>query len=339
MNQSVYRAALVGCGKIGAYVERYAPAIQPWAHASLYQENERTELVGFVDTDVSKRETLAKDFPGVPFFQNLRQMMEETKPDIVSVATLPESHAEIVETVASYPVKAILCEKPVAHTLQDAEKLVAICRERNIPLFINHMRRFDPGIRNAKRELQGLGSVMQAHTYYTRGIHNNGTHIIDLYRFMLGDVQEVMGVRNVGTETYKDLSQDMNIDGILTFESGARAVMQSIDSEAYGICDMEFLARDGKLVLENTGFTTKVFRIRPERTFADFKELAYDTPKISGGVRSFMRPVVEHIIDCLEGRDESVSTGEDGLAALYIIAALEESVRLGKAVPVGSSKH
>ena len=324
-----YRAALIGCGKIGAGVERYSAKIQPWAHASVFSQNERTELVGLVDADAGKQEKLGKDFPGGPFFTDIDDMMRQVKPEIVSIATLPESHAEIVDKVLAYPVKAILCEKPVAHTIDAAEHLVAACKTKGVPLFINHIRRFDPDIRAAKQRLSGMGEVMQAHSYYTRGIHNNGTHVIDLFRFFLGDVTAVSGIRNRKTENYTDLPGEMNIDGLLVFAGGAQAAIQTINSDAYSIFDFDFLAQGGKVALRHFGFRIEDMGTKPCSAFVGHKELDDAAPHAVGQVRSFMAPVVTHIVDCLEGRDMPVSTGEDGVAALKAIEALVESANNG----------
>ncbi|MFH1621488.1 MAG: Gfo/Idh/MocA family oxidoreductase [Patescibacteria group bacterium] len=324
-----YKAALIGCGRIGAGVERYSAKIQPWAHASVFLKNERTELVGLVDNMTDKREKLLKDFPGVPFFTDADEMMKQIQPEIVSIATLPESHADIVEKVLAYPVKAILCEKPIAHSLEAAERLVAACKAKNIPLFINHIRRFDPEIRAAKKRLSEMGEVMQAHSYYTRGIQNNGTHVIDLFRFFLGDIVSVVGSRNQKTENYTDLPSEMNIDGLLTFASGTRATIQTINSDAYSIFDFDFLARNGKVALRHFGFRIEDTGTKSCSAFVGHKELDDAAPSVHGQVRSFMAPVVTHIVDCLEGRDVLVSTGEDGIATLKVIEALIQSVKEG----------
>jgi predicted dehydrogenase len=329
---TTYTAALIGCGRIGAGVERYSAKIQPWAHASVFSQNTQTKLVALVDNDPSKQEKLSMDFPGVPFYTSVTEMMEAHHPDIVSIATLPDTHASIVETVAAYAPKAILCEKPIAHTREAAEKLIGVCKEKNIPLFINHIRRFDPEIRAAKERFAKMGDAMQAHASYTRGIHNNGTHTIDLLRFYLGEIVEVFGQRNTKTEAFTDLAGDINVDGILTFASGVRAAIQSFDASAYSIFDFDFYATRGKVQLRHFGFRVEDIGLKDCSAFVGHKELTDGAPVVRGEVRSFMKPVVQHIVDCLDGKDANVSPGEDGVAALRVIEALEESVRLGSAV-------
>lgn len=327
--KKTYRAAVIGCGRIGAGVDRYSAKLQPWAHASVYAQDPRTELVALVDVDSTRKEKLARDFPGVPFFTDSREMMEMAKPEIVSIATLPESHGELVDLVSTLGVKAILCEKPIAADAAEAERMIAACEARQVPLFINHIRRYDPEIRAGKAALDAKGPVMQAHAQYTRGIHNNGTHIIDLLRFFLGEVVEVIGQRNTMTETFVDLPGDWNIDGLLTFASGARATIQTIDANAYSIFDFDFYAKEGRVSLKHFGFRVEDAGTRPCSGFIGHKEVDDLGAKSHGMVRSLMVPVVAHIVACLDGFDAPVSSGEDGLAALLVIDALVESARQG----------
>lgn len=320
-----YRAALIGCGRIGAGVEGYSDKIQPWTHAGAYHENERIELVALVDTDQEKRTAAKKHFPEAALFASVREMMEQAKPDIVSIATPSETHASVLMEVAQFNPKAIVCEKPIAYSNEDAENMIRACNEKNILLFINHIRRFDPLIREAMGRLKDIGDVIQANGRYTRGIFNNGTHLIDLLRFFLGDVIEVTAIRNPLTETFTDLKDDMNVDGFLFFASGARAAIQSYDSNDYSMFDYDFYGRKGRILLTHFGFDIEVMGVKNCSAFIGHRELDIRNAEIKGGVRSFTAPMVQHVVDCLDGKDSPVGTGEDGLAALKILNALKES--------------
>jgi predicted dehydrogenase len=322
---AIYRAALIGCGRIGAGVEGYADTIQPWTHAGAYHENERTELVALVDPDQAKREKASKHFPEAELFSDVREMMERMNPDIVSIATPSGTHASVLLEVAAFTPKAIVCEKPIAYSNEDAEKMIQACKEKNILLFINHIRRFDPRIREAKGRLSDVGEILQANGRYTRGIFNNGTHLIDLLRFFLGEVIEVTAIRNPRTETYTDLKDDMNVDGFLFFASGARAAIQSYDSNDYSIFDYDFYGRKGRILLTHFGFDIEVMGVKDCSAFVGHRELDVRHPEVTSGVRSFTAPMVQHVVDCLDGNDSPVGTGEDGLAALKILNALKES--------------
>src|SRR5438552_1571807 len=107
-----YRAALIGCGNIGAGVERYAAVIQPWAHASVLEANPRTELAALVDADPEKLTKAHGNFPSAPTFNDAQKMFDTVHPDIVVIATPTSSHKTLTLMAAKAGVKAIVCEKP-----------------------------------------------------------------------------------------------------------------------------------------------------------------------------------------------------------------------------------
>lgn len=320
-----YRAALIGCGKIGAGVERYAPVLQPWAHASVLHANARIEFVALVDADSASLAKAHGFFPEVPTFSDAKEMLETAKPEIVTIATPTPSHKALVLLAAQSGVKAIICEKPIALTTQDGEEMIRVCREAGVLLFINHTRRYDTLIRDAKEKAKEIGTIAQANARYTRGIRNNGTHSIDLLRFFMGDIVAASGVRNTVTENYTDLPGDQNIDGTLIFASGARASLQSFDSKNYSIFDFDWYGTQGLLSLRHFGFRMEVSGMKSCSAFTGHKEIHDMARTITGEPRSFMAPMVQHVIDCLDGTQQSVSTGEDGVAALKAIEALEKS--------------
>lgn len=153
----MYRAGVIGLGQIGWK--------SPDSHGKAYRDCRQANLVYVCDTDFDKRHSIYF----VERYSDYLEMVRDKKPDIVSVCTPVETHCQIVCDIAPY-VKAIYCEKPVATTLEEADKMIEACHKHNVILQVNHQRRFiKPKMR------------------WSRGILNNGTHAIDLMRQMFGD--------------------------------------------------------------------------------------------------------------------------------------------------------
>lgn len=323
-----YRVAVIGCGNIGADVSRYTDLVQPATHAGAFDANPDTDLVALVDLDEAKLARARTFFPKAAGFRSVREMMETVKPDIVSVATPSATHVPLVLEVATFNPKAIVCEKPIADRTEDAESMIKICKERGILLFVNHMRRFDPFIRKAKEQTDAWGPVMQARATYYRGLHNNGTHFLDLLRFFLGPAVGVVALADE-TRTFDDLPGDRNYDGMIVFASGAHAVLQALDERVYSHQDIEFYAKGGRVALRKFGFENEYTAIEPSKAFVGHAELSQETSTQEGGWRSFMKSMPAHVVACLDGREQPLSRGEDGLAALRLIEAFEESARQG----------
>lgn len=330
VKKKMYRAAVIGCGMIGMTAEADRKRLKPATHAGAFFRNSRTALVGLCDADPKKRLLAARLFPGIPFFMSAEEMFRAVQPDIVSIATHPDSHREYLALALQHKVRAIMCEKPLADSVKDGERIVRLAAKHpRTAIFVNHMRRFDPLLRKtaAKLRLGHIGTVLQSACYYTKGIRNNGTHIIDLLRYFLGDIAWVYGVR--GNAEFH-LPGDENIDALLKFKSGALASLHALEDRAYGIHDLHFYGTKGALRITRYGFEVEWRSVRPSRDYKNFNELT--PPVLEGDKRSFFAPMAAHVVRVLDGKEQPLSTPADGLAALRVIEALFLSAKTGRKV-------
>jgi Predicted dehydrogenases and related proteins len=117
-------------------------------------------------------------------------MMSGAKPEIVSVCTPTSTHfavaRELIESHA--PPRAVICEKPIAESLDDAKSLVRMAREANVILLVTHMRRYARNMQNLRKFLRsgGIGELRNISGWLTKGTLHNGTHWFDLLRFPCG---------------------------------------------------------------------------------------------------------------------------------------------------------
>lgn len=154
----MYRAGIIGCGFIGVEA--------PDNHALAYHENPDISLRMFCDIDISKAYATREKYPYVgnviDDYMSFFKMSTKPQLDIVSVCTPPETHRQIVCDIAPY-VKAIYCEKPIALTLEDADKMIEVCNRNAVFLQVNHQRNF-----------------MKPVFRFSRGWLNTGTHMFAL---------------------------------------------------------------------------------------------------------------------------------------------------------------
>lgn len=327
-----YKVAIIGAGWAGVGSELDLLRIKPASHAEAAAVNKRVKLAAFVDTDPRALKLTSRLYPKVPQFPEAQAMFDEVKPDIVIIATNPDTHSRYIELASRNRVKAILCEKPISHDLSDARRAVAAAKKNKALLFINHQRRFDPLVRRFRNYVRNeyvrdtfFGKPKAAIAYYNRGLYHAGTHFIDLLRFFLGEVKWVSAVRREGAA-----KGDFAADCFLGFATGAVAILQYYDSGNFLHSDVSFFGQGGRLDLKKqAGLEIETTGIRSSPDYSGYRELDYEHSKTFGAPRSWFKPIIPHIIDCLEGRDKPVSTGTDALRALEIIEALIKSARSG----------
>ncbi len=195
--------AIIGFGGIGR------------THAlAAYDANLRYSLPYSLNLSyVVTRKPIQVNIPGITNVTNLQTVLEDPKLDFISICTPNESHVEIVEQAIAYK-KAIYCEKPLASTLEDAEKMNKFVRENNIINGVAFMYRFLPVISLLKEELENktIGSIIDFkikiyHNSYLskekKGVWRTlktsgggalldlGSHLIDLIHYTLGDIKEI----------------------------------------------------------------------------------------------------------------------------------------------------
>jgi predicted dehydrogenase len=321
-----YTAAVLGCGRIGFLWEFEGGRARPATHIAAFLKNPRIKLVGGVEVNAELRKMVTKHHPRVPVFADAKSLFRHVVPDIVSVASPDELHLPLVRQAAEAGVRLIICEKPIAPTVAEAEEIVRICKEKNVILLINHMRRFDPVLARLRVKIkEGLfGRIQQARCLYVNGLLNNGTHTIDLLRWYFGEVAWVMGFKNSDAVfTHKN---DYNVDGIVSFKNGLRATLQSLNAKDYYLFEQEYYGTKGAIFARNLGLEISLASVKKKSVENSLPLLDFKAAKRFGNKkRSYFRSMAEHAVLCLDGKAKPASTGEDGLMDLKVLIALRKS--------------
>ena len=116
MSKTKYRVGIIGCGGIGT---RYATAFQ--------QLGDRVEVVAACDILEEKVNALVEQFEIPSAYTDMQQMLSKERLDIIGVTTHNREHVEPIIAAAEAGAKAILCEKPMALNMKDADRVIETC--------------------------------------------------------------------------------------------------------------------------------------------------------------------------------------------------------------------
>ena len=188
---TTYRAALIGCGRIGAFIDNEVADPYPYSHAAAYEACERTTLVALADqrADVMARAGERYGVPAAHQYTDYREMLAACRPDIVSVATQPEQRAEIVIHAAGHGARAIYAEKAMAASLAEADAMVQAVEGNGVAFNMGSNRRWHPGFRVLRSLIaeERYGALRSLTVHCGHGIFNMGSHAIDLVLMLNGD--------------------------------------------------------------------------------------------------------------------------------------------------------
>jgi predicted dehydrogenase len=177
-----------------------------WADYQLagWREVPGVRCVAVCDRDVAK----ASRF-GVPAFDDPERMIAEVKPDFLDVITGVESHRPLVELAAQHKLP-VVCQKPLAGSLADAEAMVKACRDAGVPLLVNENWRWQTPLRELHRVLKSgvIGTPFRARIDMLSGfpvfvnqpalaeleqfiLTDLGSHTLDVARWLFGEAKSV----------------------------------------------------------------------------------------------------------------------------------------------------
>lgn len=132
---SPIRVAVIGVGAFGKNHAR--------VYHELQQQGHRLELVGVVDSDTSRAQTIARQF-GCKAFNSIEELPGRV--DAASVAVPTVQHRSISTALLAAGID-LLIEKPLASTLDEADELIALARRNNRVVQVGHLERFNPAVR------------------------------------------------------------------------------------------------------------------------------------------------------------------------------------------------
>ena len=326
-NQTTLRAAVIGLGFIGAGDQVSGDAIGQQVanldgtHSSALASHPQVRLIAGSSRDEGRRLRFKHRHQGVKTYDKWQDLLAAGKLDIVSIATNSPYHAEITVACAEAGVRAILCEKPIATRLSDADRAIAACRQHGTLLAVNHSRRWHPLWRAVRDEIRSgaIGQVDHAMVHWTTGrLGNVGTHVFDALRMLLDtDAEAISGALDptLLPDCRGKQYRDPGGWGVIAFASGVKAFING--------------AQDSQLplVVRVVGSLGQVTIRGNEATIEPWTGPARAIRPVSDGANSLSRAVAD-LVQCLVNGGRPASTGEDGLAALEMIIAFHVSHRL-----------
>ena len=215
----MYKVGIIGCGWIST------------AHMNGYKNTSGIEVTSAADIGDRQLKLFGEEWniPAGHLYGDYREMLKNKSLDILSVCTPASNHAEIVREAVRYSPKAIVCEKPIALSLKDAHEMISVCKASDCELIICHQRRFENRYLKA-RELVFNGTIGKVISISTSSgdLFEDGTHAIDLMRYLIGDkkVKSVIGQVDFGDkkQIYGHL-RDYAALGHILFEDNIQGII------------------------------------------------------------------------------------------------------------------
>ena len=340
MSGRPWQGALIGCGF-------FAPNhLHSWAATA------RAQIVALCDVDASKAQALGSAFKIAAVYTDVVQLLAREDIDFVDVVTPPASHRGLVER-AAMSGKAVVCQKPLADSLEDADAMVSVCRKFGVPLLVHENFRWQrPFLEIARLIREGTIGQPQSlrlsfrHDYSDKyrnqpylaslerlALMDVGVHLFDLARVCMGEVLSLH-------------CRTQRLNSAVRGEDSFIASCGHAD-EGTSVIDCSFFARGEADLFPQTlaliDGTRGKLRLLPGYQLLQYgieeggsvtqRHIDVEPPVPAWGVKPWhviqdsVMSFQLHVIDVLDGRTEPHPSGADNRKSLALALAAYESAR------------
>lgn len=202
----VMKAAVIGCGRMGAQPLRFLGELpsgwHPLSHAESIQLVPGLTLAALCDIDNNNLKKLGKYYDVESLYQDYKQLIDEIKPDIITIATRTPEKGKIIKYACEHGVKGIYVEKPIANSLNDCLAIFETLFKYNVKLVYGVNKRYHPIYQKAKSLiLEGkIGEVENVTVEFGRSLLMwSHPHSVDIIQYFLNtsDLQSIHAVMNM----------------------------------------------------------------------------------------------------------------------------------------------
>lgn len=331
-------------------------------HADSYSRNEHAKVVAVSAIDNLKEISAKWNIPDTHL--DYHEMLRRDDIDLVSVCVPNFLHHDVVIAAANAG-KDILCEKPLATTIKDAEEMVRVCRDKGVKLFYGEEWVFTPSLRRAEAVIHdgGVGSVLYVkakechngtHSPFARdkakcgggSLIHLGIHPVGWILHLLGDggknkVVEVFGMANGGLDknyVHKENSgEDFGL-GVMKFANGQTGFVEGNYITVGGMDDkVEIYGAEGVIKIDLTFGSPLSVYSRPGYSYCIEKAdntLGWTKPAVDEFYNLGYVDELAYAVECVRTDTQPIYgiSGQLGLAAIQIIRAMYQSSETGRVV-------
>lgn len=313
----------------------------------VYSEIPGADLVAVSDSDGNLANDVASKF-GLKGYQDYKELLAKEKPDAVSVVVPTAMHEEVATAVMQAGAN-VLIEKPIASTVEEGERLIALAKSLGRQLMVGHIVRFNPAIQELRKRVQAgeLGRIFQivcrrigpfpARIRDVGVVVDLAPHDIDVMRFITDMNPE---------RVYAEIEQNVHTDhedlvfGLLHFPGSVTAALEINWLTPTKVREIVVLGERGMFRVDD--LTQDLFFFENAEVKAELWPALGNIKGVSEG-RMLRYPLnryeplraeLESFVNAVSDDKPMPVSGEDGLEALRIALALIESGKTHQVIKV-----
>ena len=197
MSGTILKAAVVGCGRIGAFTrpelrDSLPAGWLPLSHADAIRATPGYALAALCEVDAQLLDKAAAAYGVAQTFADYGEMVRSVRPDVVSIATRTAGRCEMIEFVAQHGVRGVHCEKPISTNIGDCRRALAALQRNNVRISYGALRRYMDVFQQVRAMVSAgeIGELVQIEVQVGRTLLLwNHPHSVDLLLFFAGTAE------------------------------------------------------------------------------------------------------------------------------------------------------
>jgi len=347
MANKTYRVGIVGLSGITTG----APGPAPWplrneinnSHTYCLSLMDSVDIVGVCDLVPELLDGFLQKWgerwPNATRYTSHREMLQNEDLDILTVATGDDKHAAVAVDGVEAGIEGLFVEKPLATTVEDADRILAACEEHGVPISVGHTMRWLPQY-HAVRDVIRSGVIGPLHNIIAvlggprAMLFRNGTHSIDgICFFAESDPVQVFARLEEGFEDWDEYKgdggklprNDPGVSGFIMFRNGVRAYFSASKNTVTG-STYELAGPKGKVLFDRSSGLAEVLLTNESGGIGRHRlpQGEYETVSYVAAY--------EELIGLIENGGEGVSTGRDARKTVQIMTGFLKSQQAGGAL-------
>jgi len=311
-------------------------------HIKLLKENEKFELVGFYDADLTNAAAVSASME-VPAYDTIDALIADV--DAIDIVTPTLSHYECAVS-ALRSSKHVFIEKPVTNTVEEAKSLMSLAKEAQVKIQVGHVERFNPAFTEVREHID---RPMFIETHRLAQFNPRGTDVPVVLDLMIHDIDIILSVvksnvKRISASGVSVISDTPDIaNARLEFDNGCVANLTASRISLKNMRKSRFFQKDAYITVDFLEKKSEVLQMETiEGEPGDF-DIVFDLGEGKPKKRILMQnPEIKHnnaIQDELTAFAVAIETDttpivsiEDGYNALSIATQIVEKLRSSHAL-------
>jgi predicted dehydrogenase len=318
---------ILGLGNIGMMYDYHQHDRENYySHAKSFYDHPDFDLTYLIDTDVEK--LLAGEKRYGDKAKTCNNILEiDTLPEILVLAADQSTNRNIFSQLKeSKEVKLFILEKPFWNSELEYVDLESYSEK----CIVNYPRKYLPHLKKVKSEIQAgaYGKPLGVHLWYSKGLRNNGSHLIDLIHYLLGGQYDLESVR-IFNQVFDHNEEDPSIGFSIEYQVNGEqfpVVFQTGNEKNFSLIELDIILEKSRFRFYNFSEKVETYRVEKDPVLHNYSNLV-SADQMSLEANKYGYFMCDYISDFLKNKVHNISSLENEYMVYNVIDSVKKGLK------------